>query len=224
MLTSHRARLHAALDQNMDGYFKLGPVDKTAGDGPGIVRTKLLKALGLLNDKLQEAGAHMAMWMIGGGNMMLHLDTRDSSGDLDVIPRKGDFKAMMGFAAEVAQEMTAGGEAIPTDWINGDFAPQLMTLRVSAKDFERDSRYHWTNMEIQFAKPELMLALKCFSMRPEGFDRADIAALMNRIPVRNLDHLYDIIEHYGDIEMLADGDDVLLESMFKQLRSQRPQA
>ena len=220
VLASRSARRRAALHEAFPSYFKHEAI-KTAGMGPGIVRERLLKALDLLNGKLQEAGAHMTLWMIGGGTMMLHFDTRESSGDLDVIPRKGDFRAMLRFAEEVAQEMAKAGEPIPADWINGDFTPQLQTLRVSPRDFERDPRYHWTNMEIYFAKAELMLALKCFSMRAEGFDRQDIRDLMNKVPVRDLDHLYDIIEHYGDIDMLQDGDDVVLESMFKQIRAER---
>ena len=211
-----------ALDQRAHDFFKLNSV-KVAAAGPGVTRARLVKALNLLNGKLAVAQAHMMLWMIGGGAMMLHLDARESSGDLDVIPRKGDFRALLRFAEEVAQEMAAAGEPVPEDWINGDFTPQLMTLKIKPSDFERDPRFTWSNLEIQFAKPELMLALKAFSFRPEGFDRQDLRVLMDKAGVRDLDHFYDILDHYGDTDMLADGDDIMMEQMFREVRSARPQ-
>ena len=216
MSSSRRAQHHQVITARLSFYFRMPKRRKI-----GATRDKLLRALNLLDDKLVEAGAAMALWMIGGGCMMLHLDSRESSGDLDVIPRKGDFRALLRFAEEVAQEMRAQGEPIPDDWINGDFAPQLMTLLVSPNDFEADPRFHWKAMDIRFAKPELMLALKAFSFRPEGMDRQDLAVLMDMAHVRDLDHFYDILEHYGDVDMIPDGDDILMERMFKEVRSRR---
>lgn len=215
-MPSRRAQRHLTITARLSFYFKI-PRNRKIGE----VRDKLLRALNLLDDKLAEAGASMALWMIGGGCMMLHLDSRESSGDLDVVPRKGDFRALMRFATEVAQEMRAQGEPLPDDWINGDFTPQLLTLNVGPQDFESDPRFHWKAMDIRFAKPELMLALKAFSFRPEGMDRQDLMVLMDLAHVRDLDHFYDILEHYGDIDMIPDGDDVLMERMFKEVRSRR---
>lgn len=222
MSTSRRSLRAAALDDRLPIYFGRKNGDqKMAAAGMTVGRPLMLKALGLLNEKLAQAGSTHTLWMIGGGAIMLHLDGRDSSGDLDVIPRKGDFRVLMEMAHEVAKELRTAGTPIPEDWINGDFAPQFMTMRgVKASDFVADSRYHWSNLEIRFARPELILAMKCFSFRPEGNDHGDIAFLMKKIPVRNLDHLYDIIEHYGDIDMIADGEedgDVLLESLAKKV-------
>lgn len=215
-MPSRRAQRHLTITARLSFYFKI-PRNRKIGE----VQDKLLRALNLLDDKLAEAGASMALWMIGGGCMMLHLDSRESSGDLDVVPRKGDFRALMRFATEVAQEMRAQGEPLPDDWINGDFTPQLLTLNVGPQDFESDPRFHWKAMDIRFAKPELMLALKAFSFRPEGMDRQDLMVLMDLAHVRDLDHFYDILEHYGDIDMIPDGDDVLMERMFKEVRSRR---
>ena len=220
MFTSRRAQRRIDLHAHLASYFKTD-VLKIASSGPGVMRERLLEALELLNKKATAAKASFTLWLIGGGCMMLHLDARESTADLDVIPRKGETQALLRFAEEVAYEMAKAGKPLPSDWINIDFAPQLMTLHVGPGDFEADARYRWSNLAILFAKPELMLALKCFSMRPEGSDMADIKYLMNRVPVRDLDHLYDIIEHYGDIDMLQDGDDILLESMFKRLRAER---
>lgn len=221
MLKSRMAKARHALGDRLPLYFNTSTPLKTAGDGPGIIRALLVEALKRLNDKLKKAGATISLWMIGGGTMMLHFDARESSGDLDVIPRKGDFRAMLRFAEEVAQEMTAKGKPIPNDWINGDFTPQLMTLRVGPADFVTDPRYHWSNLEIKFAKPELMLALKAFSMREGSFDAQDLAFLMNAVPVRDFDHLYDILDHYGDTDFLADGDDEKIEQLFREVRGRR---
>ena len=219
MLTSRRTARARALDDRLPIYFK-GSDGKTAATGQTVGRQTVLKALSLLNAKLAQAGSTHTLWMIGGGAIMLHLDGRDSSGDLDVIPRKGDFRALMGFAEEVAQELRQAGTPIPEDWINGDFTPQFMTMGIGANDFVEDSRYHWSHLSIKFARPELLLAMKCFSFRPEGNDLGDIAFLMKKIPVRSLDHLYDIIETYGDIDMIAGGEedgDVLLEALAKKV-------
>lgn len=221
-MQSRRSARRAALDSRLGVYFgSKGSDVKTAASGPTVDRTLMTRALGMLNDKLAQAGSTQTLWMIGGGAIMLHLDGRDSSGDLDVIPRKGDFRALMSFAHDVAVELRKAGTPIPEDWINGDFAPQFMTMKgIKASDFVVDSRYHWSNLEIRFARPELILAMKCFSFRPAGNDQNDIAFLMRKIPVRNLDHLYDIIEHYGDIDMIADGEedgDVLLETLAKKV-------
>jgi hypothetical protein len=209
------------LDARLPLYFKATTAMRTAGKGPALVKTLLLEALKRLNEKLVQYKASSKLWMIGGGCMMLHFDARESSGDLDVIPRKGDFPALLQLAEQVAAEMTKEGKALPIDWLNGDFAPQLKTLNVGAQDFVSDPKYHWSNLEIQFARPELMLALKCFSFRSTGFDKSDLRFLFNAVPVRDLDHLYDILEHYGDIDMLQDGDDAEIEAMFKEVRGQR---
>ena len=219
MLTSRRTARARALDDRLPIYFK-GSDGKTAATGQPVGRQTMLKALSLLNAKLAQAGSTHTLWMIGGGAIMLHLDGRDSSGDLDVIPRKGDFRALLGFAEEVAQEMRQAGTPLPEDWINGDFTPQFMTMGIGANGFVEDSRYHWSHLNIKFARPELLLAMKCFSFRPEGSDLGDIAYLMKKIPVRSLDHLYDIIETYGDIDMIAGGEedgDVLLEALAKKV-------
>lgn len=220
-LRSRRSSRHAALNAQLPIYFgSRGAGVKTAAGGTTVGRAVMLKALGMLNDKLAEAESPQTLWMIGGGAIMLHLDGRDSSGDLDVIPRKGDFRALMGFAEEVAHEMRQAGTPIPEDWINGDFTPQFMTMGIGASGFVEDSRYRWSHLSIKFARPELLLAMKCFSFRPEGNDHGDIAFLIKKIPVRNLDHLYDIIETYGDLDMIAGGEedgDVLLESLAKKV-------
>ena len=195
--------------------FKRGP--KTAS-GEQLVRKTLMEALDRLNVKLHAAKMTVKLWMIGGGCMMLHLDTRESSGDLDVVPRKGDFPTLVRLAEEVAKDMQGDDKPIPADWLNGDFTDQLRTLHVKEADFEADPRFNWTQMQILFAKPQLMLALKCFSMRPTGFDRQDILALFKIVPLKNIDALYDLLDHYGDIEFLADEDMLILEAMFRQAK------
>ena len=218
-LSRRTARAHA-LDETLGVYFGAGGSNtKTAATAGPVSRQAMVTALTMLNAKLAEAGSTHTLWMIGGGCIMLHLDGRDSSWDLDVIPRKGDFRVLLEFAHEVAQELRAAGHPLPEDWINGDFAPQFLTMNVGAKDFVADPRYRWSNLEIKFARPELVLAMKCFSFRP-GNDQHDIAFLIRKIPVRSLDHLYDIIETYGDIDQIADGEedgDVLLEALAKQV-------
>lgn len=221
MLKSRMAKARHALGDRLPLYFNTSTPLKTAATGPGLIRGLLVEALKRLNAKLQKAGATMTLWMIGGGAMMLHFDARESSGDLDVVPRKGDFRAMLRFAEEVSQEMTREGKPLPVDWINGDFTPQLMTLRVGPGDFEADPRFHWSNMDIRFAKPELMFALKAFSMREGSFDVQDLKFLMNAVPIRDFDHLYDILDHYGDTDFLADGDDEKIEKLFREVRGQR---
>lgn len=204
----------------IQAYFKAPDSSRTASSAP-VMEGLLLEALKRLDAKLGEAGMHPTLWMIGGGCMMMHFDARESSGDLDVIPAQGDFPQVLLLAEEVARELGTEGKRIPADWINGDFAPQFRTLNAGPKDFEADPRYSWTNLDIRFAKAELMLALKCFSLRSEGSDIPDLRFLMNAVPVRDLDHLYDIIEHYGDIDMLGNGDDEIIESLFREVRGQR---
>ena len=198
-------------------YFGFKRGSKLAA-GEQLVRKTLLEALDRLNVKLVAAKLSVKLWMIGGGCMMLHLDTRESSGDLDVVPRKGDFPTLVRLAEEVAKEMQGDDKPIPADWLNGDFTDQLHTLKVNEADFEPDPRFHWSQMVILFAKPQLMLALKCFSLRPTGFDKADILALLKIVPLKNIDALYDLLDHYGDIEFLADEDMIIIESLFKQAR------
>ena len=49
-------------------------------------------------------------------------------------------------------------------------------------------------------------------------DKADILALLKIVPLKNIDALYDLLDHYGDIEFLADEDMIIIESLFKQAR------
>jgi hypothetical protein len=62
-----------------------------------------------------------------------------------------------------------------------------------------------------------MLALKAFSLREGTRDLEDLKFLMKRVNLKSLDHLYDILERYQDIEFLQDGDDILIENMAREV-------
>jgi hypothetical protein len=189
----------------------------TAAGGVLTPRALLLEALNRLNDKLAKAGERLKLWMIGGGVMMFALDARDSTLDLDVALKAGKESVLNRLSAEVRQDMAKDGKEIPDDWINQDFSMQLGEINISAKDFKADPRFQWSNLKIEFASVELMLALKAFSLREGTRDLEDLKFLMKRVNLKSLDHLYDILERYQDIEFLQDGDDILIENMAREV-------
>ena len=63
----------------------------------------------------------------------------------------------------------------------------------------------------------MMLALKAFSLREGTRDLQDLRFLMQAVGLKSLDHLYDILERYQDIEFLQDGDDIIIENMAREV-------
>lgn len=206
------------LGVTMAHYFPwMRTAAKVAAGGAPTSRALLKEALDRLNDKLTKAGESIKLWMIGGGVMMFALDARESTLDLDVALKSGKESVFNRLSAEVQREMAKDGKEIPDDWINQDFSMQLGEINVSAKDFRPDPNFQWSNLKIEFACPELMLALKAFSLREGTRDLDDLRFLLKKVNLKSLDHLFDILERYQDIEFLQDGDDILIENMAREI-------
>jgi hypothetical protein len=191
-------------------YFRLG--GSKVADGTPISRQVMMAALERLDAKLGENGLKIKMWLIGGGAMMLHLDAREHTEDLDVVPRAGNFREVKSLAEAVAKEVPG----LHSEWINADFSEQIRSMHIGPRDFEADPRYRWANMEIQFASAPLLLALKCFSARDK--DAADLALLMARVKLPTIDALYDLLERYEPDYLPDDEQMYFIEGIFKEVR------
>jgi hypothetical protein len=186
-LLCDKLALHFPYSRSLRFTRRVGSVD--------IPKTKFLQALELLNEKLKIMDHPLTFLCVGGGAMMLALNARQSTEDLDGVldPNTAlNETIMLDTAGEVSQEMS-----IPVGWLNTHVKYILEDRHYSPDDFETFPEYQWSHLKMKFAKPGLMLALKCHAMRKGRHDFNDIVALIKALNVKTIEDLTYEVRKYG---------------------------
>lgn len=161
-----------------------------------IDKATFLKALDLLDQKLQEAGKHITFLCVGGATMMLSLGTRQATHDIDGVLRPSDPETTELFhtlAAQVAKEL-----GIEKLWINTQVKDIMAGQTFQTSYFEELPEYHWPNLKLLFAKPGYLLSMKCQAMRVGKRDFSDIVNLLRVLGIRTLEDLESELSKYGN--------------------------
>lgn len=161
-----------------------------------IDKATFLKALGLLDGKLQEADKRITFLCVGGATMMLSLGTRQATHDIDGVLQPSDPDTTELFhelTAEVATEL-----GIEKLWINTQVKGIMAGQSFKLSYFEELPEYQWSNLKLLFAKPGYLLSMKCQSMRVGRRDFSDIVNLVKVLGIRSLEGLEAEINKYGN--------------------------
>lgn len=161
-----------------------------------IPKETFIKALGLLNDKLEQANEHVTFLCVGGATMMLVLGTREATEDIDGVLQPSDAETTKVFrqlAAEVAEEL-----GLDVNWINTQVKDIMSAQTFRRTNFEALPEFSWPNLKLLFAKPGYLLSMKCQAMRIGKRDFGDIVNLVRVLNIRTLDELHAELDKWGN--------------------------
>lgn len=144
----------------------------------------LIRNLEHLNSKLQQDNEQGEIVLVGGAVMCLLYGNRQTTRDIDAIfePKSKIYQK----AKEIAEE----GD-FPSDWLN-DEVKGFMSEKADYSEFITMS-----NLTVNVATPEYMLAMKCLSSRTDSdSERSDIETLLKHLNLKTWDQVEEIILRY----------------------------
>lgn len=170
-------------------------------------KEQFIKALDRFNEILKTMNQKMTFLCVGGGSMMLHLGIRNSTHDLDGML---DNSNLEGLFHEVASQV-AGELKLAPDWINIQVKPILKAQQIKASDFESSSKFNYSNLKLLFAKPGLMLGLKCHALRKGKKDFQDVVNLLKILNIKTIEALEAEVSKYVDWSYIGNDEVPLLK-------------
>jgi hypothetical protein len=174
-----------------------------------IPKALFLDMLNALNGKLADLNERITFLCVGGGAMMLAYDAREATHDLDGVISPASEEArdlLFDLAREVAADFSAKGKPVASDWINTQVHAIMRAQTYSRSDFEGRPGMRWSHLTLLFAKPEMLLAMKCQSLRPGRRDFSDAATLIRRCGIKTIEQLQRVIAPYIDWGFLDNED------------------
>jgi hypothetical protein len=143
-----------------------------------------------LNQKLLQADEHGEIIIYGDASMCLVFGSRGYTLDVDAIFQpKTDLYQM---AKEVAREMN-----IQEDWLNDGIKGFIYT---QPPHVEVNT---YSNLQIQSATAEYILAMKCYAAREGSKDRQDAIFLKDHLKLNSYLEVLDIVEKYVPRKFLS---------------------
>jgi len=142
------------------------------------------KYLNDLNEEMKKKNIYGEVSLVGGAVMCLCYKSREVTRDIDAIYEP---KTMIN---ECIQN-TAKNMDIPEDWLN-DSVKGFLSEKAEFKEYLKLS-----NLIINVAKPEYMLAMKCLSSRAENKNEVeDIKHLIKILNIKTYEEVEQIIFKY----------------------------
>ena len=137
------------------------------------------KKLKLLNDKMKEKNIYGEISLVGGAVMCLCYKSREVTKDIDGIfePKSLIYECI----GDIANELQ-----IPDNWLN-DGVKGFLSEKAKFKE-----HFKFSNLTVNVAEPEYMLAMKCLSARVENTN--EIEDLKYLIKLLNL-RIYEDVEN-----------------------------
>jgi hypothetical protein len=181
----------------------------------------LESALGELGRRAYEAGRTVEIAVYGGSALLLTLNRKINTGDVDAVFDK-DKTFIKKLAADMAEEL-----GWDENWLNDGVKGWL-----SAKDADPDVKSLFKTypsedepgLRVFVAKPEYMFAMKCRAMRVGGVDSSsdidDIKLLARAIGIKSSEDALVLVEKFYPQNVLEPKTRLGLEEIFSSLDGQ----
>ncbi len=169
--------------------------------GVHLRKDQFIAALASLNVKLHAEGLQLTFYCIGGGALMLAYGARATTEDLDGSLSPTDPATVRRF--EVLKAQVAAERSLPEQWINLQAASIVREQGFRQSDFVPKAGYMWSNLQLMFAKPECLLAMKLQAMRPRSSDLKDVEFLLRQLNIRSMSQVQDAIAKYFQLSDLG---------------------
>lgn len=138
------------------------------------------RLLGKLNAELERRGQKVVVYVVGGANMALAVDSVRTTTDIDAVVKHGHQQLTAAAAAVAGTE-----PGLAPDWINSEFTGGdnptgglIWQWFDKRDDDEPVSLFEGSGLDVQGASAEMMLALKTLANRDQ--DISDAHKLMRR--------------------------------------------
>jgi hypothetical protein len=190
----------------LDMYLNPPSSGKTAG--AAMPREKFVGALEEMNRLLAETGVRITFLCVGGGAMCLAFKVREMTEDMDGMLRSPTTEQIEVFH-EVASQ-TADNLGLAPDWINLQVGEIMKAQGVSTSDFEPHPGFKWSHLTVLFAKPALLLAMKCQALRLQRKDFSDVSSLIRLLNLRTIEALRDAVDPYMDWSWIGNDEQTTL--------------
>jgi hypothetical protein len=179
-------------------------LDKMAflNDNKKMDKLQMLNALNRLNEKLASSDETGELILFGGAVMCLVFGSRGYTRDIDaVFEPKGRIYV---YAKEIAEE-----ESLPLNWLN-DGVKGWIDLQP-----ETDPVMELSNLRVLAAKPEYILAMKCYAARLDSDDLNDAKFLVKHLRLVDHNQVLDIVERYISSKLLGIKTIAFAEALFE---------
>ena len=152
-----------------------------------LSKAEILRLFDLLDAELAAAGASAELYVVGGAVMCLALGARDSTRDVDAL-----FKPAA--VVRTAASRVAAKAGIDESWLNDAVKAWLGGRGEFDRYLERP------HLAVFVARPEYLLAMKCFALRlgEEFHDLADVRYLLRHLNITTPAAALAIVERYFD--------------------------
>lgn len=157
-----------------------------------------------LNDELGAIDVKGEICLYGGAVMCLAFSARPATKDVDAV-----FEPVSHIRRAAGRIAEAHG--LRKDWLN--YAVKMFLV-----PHKRDVLIDMSHLKIFVPTPDYLLAMKTLSARANTHDRSDIEFLINRLSLRSIDEVLNIVRHYYPHKEVKEATHLLLDEIFGSLK------
>ena len=154
-----------------------------------LTRETILKALSILNEKLQAEEVIGEICLFGGTAMVLAFNARLSTQDVDAVFQPPE--VIRRRAQEIAEEIN-----LPTDWLNDGVKGYVSDV----PEYTSDGLPQMSLLRIIRPTAEYLLAMKCMASRFPSYttkgDKDDIVFLLNYLGLKDSEAVFKVLEKF----------------------------
>ncbi|MBI5605135.1 MAG: hypothetical protein HY879_17505 [Deltaproteobacteria bacterium] len=159
-----------------------------------------------LSEALGKKGVQGEIVIYGGAAMVLVLNARPSTKDVDAVfaPKEIIYQAAKGIE---------DSEGAPENWLN-----DAVKGFISSRD-EHVPFWDFPNLKVYTATPQYLLAMKCISLRlgRGDTDLEDIRFLIDHLGIKSATDLLNLVENYYPRNRISPKTHFAIEELFENL-------
>ena len=167
-----------------------------------MLREQIIQYLELLNDRLASLNVKGEICLYGGAVMSLVFNARPATKDVDAVfePTKT--------IRDAIKQVTLENHLDP-DWLNDGVKGFLVP-------HGKKVLFHWSNLDIYYADPDYLLAMKTISARIDATDRGDIEFLIKKLDISTPEQVFAVVEKYYPKNRIKPAAQFFIEEIFDQ--------
>lgn len=157
-----------------------------------------------LNDELRAIEVKGEICLYGGAVMCLAFNARPATKDVDAV-----FEPVSHIRKAAGRIAEAHG--LHKDWLN--YAVKMFLV-----PHKRHVLIDKSHLKIFVPSSDYLLAMKTLSARANTYDRSDIEFLINKLSLRDVDEVLNIVRHYYPRKEVKEATRLLLDEIFGSLK------
>lgn len=162
------------------------------------------KYLSEINDELAVKDVIGEICIYGGAAMCLAFKARPATKDVDAIFEP--VKIVRGAIQRIAEKYD-----LNEGWLN-------LAVKMFVVEHEKNILFDFSNLKVFVPTADYLLAMKVLAMRAESFDAADVEFLIERLNLKSLEEVLQIVANYYPKKEMKPTTVFQLEEIFENLR------